>query len=293
MPTEQSSMKLKNLIRKEPDLGKPHIELPDLSEKVILIIGATYASGFGYNFAKVASTEAGAKTILTASKRRGMKNIERIASEFASDIVICDVTSEQDMSDLYRMIKKKYGRIDSILVTPAFLNPKYFTLDQTWDNVTKEDKNICREISVYPTERITHIFDKLLSKSKGSVYGFTFSIPDLPGYVIGPAKKELETLVIDMLAREMAPKSIRCNIICLGPFESVSSSAIPEPGLMIELMKSLRIKQKPYGEVIRESVATLSLPSSGMIYELDNGLRKAFYNEENSKIIHEIYKKYF
>ena len=278
---------------KEPPLGEPHIKIPDLSDKVVLVIGASRPSGFGYNFGKIAAREGNAKVILTASNKKRQKLLENCISNssFKADTYACDVTDISSCERLEQHIENKYESLDAIVVTPAFLKRKYFTKNILWENIPKREKEKCRRVTVYPIRIIINKFQDLLAQSQGVIYGTSFSLPDFPGYVIGPAKKELEELVVDKLAPEFKEKGIRINILSLGPFKSVSSSVIPKYEAIETLQERLDCKAS-LGYMVRESVSTITHNLTGHIYHIDGGLHKTVALPENREIVMGVYKEH-
>jgi len=285
----------KNNLRKlleETNLGIPHKKVPDLDGKVVLVIGASHPSGFGYNFGKIAAEEGNARVILTVSKPSRVRNLSKYASRFNSTISIFNVTDSSSYQLLEEQIREEYGRLDVIVVTPAYLNKKYFTLDFSWKEVPEKDKRECLKITVYPIRDLTYTFQNILAKSQGVVYGVSFPIKNLPGYTIGPAKEKLERLVVEKLAPEMKGKYIRVNIFSLAPFDSISSSVIPSYDLIRDLQQRFNCRNISLGEMVREAVSTIICNKTGHIYYFDGGLHQALISPENQKIINLIYEEY-
>jgi len=272
----------------EIELGTPHIDLPDLSDKVVLVIGASRPSGFGYNLGKVALTECNANVILTVSKQSRVKSIKRSGMDIDTNIL--DVTDNDSYHSLLEHIKSTYNKLDCVVVAPAYLNPKYFSTDKSWNDVSIEDQEECFEISVNPVRKVAETFGDLLSESRGCIYGVSFPLKDMPGYTIGHAKGELEYLVTDELAQDLKLKEVRANILSLGPFSSISSSVIPSEGLLNELYDKLNIRMLSLGEMCRESISTIANNKTGHIYHIDGGLNQSI--SENVQLVKEIYDKY-
>ena len=278
-------MRLDRTLFQEPDLGEPHIEVPDLSGKVILIIGASRVSGFGYNFGKVAASEGKAQVILTASKEKSKSRLTKYHS-FPFDTAVIDITDESHYSRLENQIKRDYGRLDVVVVTPAFLNQEYLKVGVSWDDIPKQFQEECMAITVYPVQKVLESFTELLSNSQGVVYGISFPIKNLPGYSIGYAKGELERLITDELAQKWQGDNIRVNVLSIGPFSSVSSSVIPGYQLLTKLQERVNCKLPSLGYFVRESVCTILDNKTGHIYVIDGGLSKAMikYGDKVDKI---------
>ncbi|MFH1839986.1 MAG: SDR family oxidoreductase [Nanoarchaeota archaeon] len=278
-------MRLNRELFQEPDLGEPHIEVPNLSEKVILVIGASRPSGFGYNFGKLAATEGNAKVILTASKERSEKRLAKYTS-FQFDTAVIDVMDDSHYSRLENQIKRDYGRLDVVVVTPAFLNPEYLKVGTSWDDIPKSFQEECMAITVHPVRKILDSFTELLSSSQGVVYGISFPIKNLPSYTIGYAKEKLERLITDELAQKWQGNNIRVNVLSIGPFNSFSSSVIPGYQILHRLQELVKCQLPSLGYLVRESLCTISDNKTGHIYVIDGGLSKVMtkYEDKVNKI---------
>ncbi len=278
----------KELLRKlraEADLGAPHRPAPDLNGKVVLVIGASHPSGFGYNFGRVAAAEGGARVVLTVSRESRAKVLGRYASAFGAEIRLCDVTRANAYGELKREIYERHGRLDAVVVAPAYLNPKYFAPPMPWEEIPEGDKQECRRITVSPLREVLEAFEDLLAACGGVAYGVSFPLKQLPGYAIGPAKEELERLAVDVLAPRYREKGVRVNILSLGPFDSISASVIPDYEQIARLAREAGCRSLTLGEMVREALATVVLPDTGRIYHIDGGLYEALGTTDVAELL--------
>ncbi len=89
-----------------------------LSDKVVLVTGGTKGIGFA---AATAFAEESAQLIITASTQQSLDDaVARLQSTtgVTADAYLCDVTSDQAVTDLVATLDSKYGRID-VLVNNA------------------------------------------------------------------------------------------------------------------------------------------------------------------------------
>ncbi|MBI2133983.1 SDR family oxidoreductase [Candidatus Woesearchaeota archaeon] len=280
------------LATQEPDLGEAHIQLPDLREKVLLVVGASYASGFGYNLGKVARTEANAHVIMTASEEAKRSRLEaRInKSGFEADTAVLDVTKDRDIAAMRELLQERYGKLDYLVITSANIALQYLKQGITWDDVPETEREKCRAVTVYPIQRLTTEFRELMRG--GSSYAISFCGHDMPGYSIGGAKKELEELVTGKgFIDSLDELGIRANIISLGSFDSISSSAVPGVQVLRKYIDELGARKLTLGEMVRESIATFVLQDKGRIYNIDGGLRQALADPINSRIVQRLYEE--
>jgi len=274
------------------ELGEPHIDMPDLSDKRIVVIGASFPSGFGFNFARVAVEESNAGYVLmTAPNFKEQSKMNQSAKEYIAgevDSGICDVTDAQTIKQLRETVGNQ--GIDAIVVAPAFLDPKYFKVGTLWSDVHYDDQEACRDVTRRCIGKITGYFREQLRERNGSVYGVTFAL-NPPGYPIGHVKAELEALVLNRMAPCLAKSGIRANVFSLGAFDSVSSLAAKAIDPIIrEVAAAVGVEIKPLGEMARECVADLATPHTGQLLSHDNAIRAAA--AANPDIVQQIYQKY-
>ncbi|MCK6438907.1 MAG: SDR family oxidoreductase [Planctomycetes bacterium] len=269
---------LRDLLTKEADLGTPHMKVPNLKGKNVLVIGADRPSGFGYNFAKVAALEGGATAYLTVQNDEVKKSIEETAT-FKPKVSTFEVTDPNSLKALGASMPE----LDAVVYAPAYLNRKYFGAGKNWDDIDEKDKQESLLVSAEGAAMVAHALEKQLSARKGVVYGVSFSLPDLPPYTIGRAKTALEDLVTKKMAPELKTKGIRANILLLTAFSSVSSLMISRDGGVDRLLdyveSQLKVARWPLGQMVREAVATITDPRTGHIFELDNGLRREAWKD--------------
>ena len=196
MPTAEEKERVRylgGLRYTEPDLDPLPQDLPDLDGKTIICIGASFHSGFAYNFGKMAAMK-GADVLLTTLNDKENKRLKRNATNFNFQTAVCDVTNHDHIRELEEKVRVEYGRADVILVAPAYLDPAHIGFDKEYDSLPGYVRRKCESITVYPVSRITRAFVDLLAESEGVTYGVSFSVPDLPGYTVGKAKDMLEGL---------------------------------------------------------------------------------------------------
>lgn len=104
-------------------------------EKVALITGA--GSGIGRAIA-IALDQAGWTLVLTGRREETLWETAEICVEKDPMVLVCDITSEEDVRSLFEKIEAQFGRLD-LLVNNAGINAPYVPLEelplQTWQRV--------------------------------------------------------------------------------------------------------------------------------------------------------------
>lgn len=144
-------------------------EKMDYQNKVMVISGASKGIGkcTAYYFA-----EKGAKLVITYNQSEELSNEVRddIKSKYNVEInnFKCDLKNEDDIKNLYKFIKEKYGKID-ILINNAALS-----LDNDFEEKSKDEFMEVLEVNVVGT----FLMIKYLSKLMDNGYIFNISSTD-------------------------------------------------------------------------------------------------------------------
>ncbi len=201
-----------------------------LDGKVALITGG--GRGIG-KFIATGFAEAGASLVITSRK---MKNLESAARELEKEFgvavfpVACDVSREEDIDNLLKVVQAKFPRID-ILVNNA---------EATWGAPTLE----------FPLDRWDHLFTvnvrsvwiltqkiaNIMKKQGGgniinisSIMGFRGSDEMMhPAVPYNSTKAAVNALTMN-LAVKLAPHNIRVNAIAPGYFRTDMMAYIEKP----------------------------------------------------------------
>lgn len=134
----------------------------DLSNKKALITGGSRGIGMA---SACALAELGADLVITGrekSKDKLRENKEYIEKKYGVNVldVICEVSEEQSVKDLFRTIKEKYGTIDVV-----FSNAGYFSTTDVADQ-PKEDFMKLLEVDVAGTMLVCREAANLMIENK-------------------------------------------------------------------------------------------------------------------------------
>jgi len=175
----------------------------DLSDQVCLITGGAGLIGSGFSRAVA---EAGATAIIAdVDETRGLAVAKKINQEISRGQAIfekCDMTSEQDIQRLLKIILAKYKRVD-VLVNNAF--PRNKNWGKMFEDVTYED--FCEHMNMHVGGYflITREVAKIMKKQRGgaiinmgSIYGVVapkFKIYEDATYSVDDESKPMTTPV--------------------------------------------------------------------------------------------------
>jgi len=172
--------------------------------------------------------EKGGELCITYQNNLLKKRVENLCkSKNVTEVYKCDVSESNDIENLYKKIKNKWGKIDFIVHSIAFSDRN--ELAGKYLNTSKDNFLNTMLISCYSFTEIAQKFSDIIN-SNGSLLTLTYfgSQKVIPNYnVMGVAKAALETS-IKYLAVDLGDKKIRVNGISLGPMRTLSGAAIKD-----------------------------------------------------------------
>ncbi|MBN2689895.1 MAG: enoyl-ACP reductase [Gammaproteobacteria bacterium] len=197
-----------------------------LTGKKALIVGVGNQRSIAYGIAK-AMHDQGAELAFTYLNDRFKDRVIDIAKEFNSKIVLpCDVSSDQEINDLFVELKKEWSSFDILIHSVAFAPSDQLTGPYV-DCVTREGFQTAHDISSYSLAGLARASQPMLNDN-ASILALTYigSVRVTPSYnVMGIAKASLEANV-RYLAASMGPKGVRVNAVSAGPIKTLSASGV-------------------------------------------------------------------
>lgn len=211
-----------------------------LKGKVAVITGGT--RGIGFATAKK-FLENEAKVVLLGSKQetveKAIKELKQINSSYEVIGFYSNLSSKEEMNELFKKVKEIYGRID-ILINNAGISSKTKIEDyseEEYDKITnlniKSVFNCSKQIIPYLKETKGVILN---TSSMVSIYG-------QPSGVMYPTTKFAVNGITKSLARELAPQGIRVNAVAPGIINTDMVAKLPK-----EMIEPL-IKTIPFGRI--------------------------------------------
>ena len=247
----------------------------DLSGKVAFVFGVANHRSIAWAIAQILH-EAGASIALSYQNERLRSGVAKLVDPWGdSELVECDVASDEDVAKAFDEIRQRFGRLDVIVHSIAFANRE--DLGGPFLDTSREGFSLALDVSAYSLVAIARYGAPLMTDG-GSIMTMTFQASRrvFPGYnVMGTAKAALENEV-RQLANDLGPDDIRVNAISAGPVDTLSSRVISG----YRDMKRIHAERSPMGRNITvEEVAKtalylcsdLSAGVTGEVIQVDTG----------------------
>ena len=197
-----------------------------LKNKKILISGLANKYSIAAGIASAMYRE-GAELAFTYQNERLLKNLEPLAKEFGSDILIeCDVASDESIENSFSKLLQKWDKFDGLVHSIGFA-PSDQLEGNFVDVTTREGFKIAHDISSYSFTALAKASKPMLNDSSALLtLTYLGAIQTIPNYnVMGLAKASLEANT-RFLAASMGRDNIRVNAISAGPIKTLAASGV-------------------------------------------------------------------
>lgn len=199
-----------------------------LSGKKALIVGIASQRSIAYGIAEAMHRE-GAELAFTYQGEKLAERVKEMAKEFGSSLIFpCDLSSDQEIENIFTELKKHWKNLDIIIHSAAYapadqLDGDYVTCSN------REGSRIAHDISSYSFVALAKAgLDMLQPNAALLTLTYQGSQRVFPNYnVMGPAKASLEANVRYM-ASSLGPKGIRVNAVSAGPIRTLAASGIKD-----------------------------------------------------------------
>ncbi|MCS1407044.1 MAG: Enoyl-[acyl-carrier-protein] reductase [NADH] FabI [Verrucomicrobia subdivision 3 bacterium] len=197
-----------------------------LEGKLGLVFGVANKRSIAWAIAQ-AWHEAGATLAFTYQGDRLKRNVEQLAATFGDDVLLlpCDVTSDEDIAEVFTQVKAKFGKLNLLLHSIAFA-PRQ-ALEGNFVDTDRESFRVAHDVSAYSLVAVTREAAPLMTDGGGiiaiSYYGAAKVVPNYN--VMGVAKAALEAST-RYLAADLGPQKIRVNCISAGPMNTLAARGI-------------------------------------------------------------------
>jgi enoyl-[acyl-carrier protein] reductase I len=201
--------------------------MTDLSGKCGLIVGVANKRSIAWAIARAASA-AGARLAVTYQGERLEENVRELSAGLTDPVLLpLDVTSDQQIADVFTAVDQAFGGLDFLVHGAAFA-PRD-AISAPFLQTTREAFGISLDISAYSLIALARGAAPLMERrGGGSIVTLTYlgSQRVFTNYnVMGVAKAALEATV-RYLASELGASNIRVNAISAGPIKTLASSGI-------------------------------------------------------------------
>lgn len=188
-----------------------------LEDKIVMITGAT--SGIGEACAKLFAKE-GAKVIIVGRDEKRGKQVENdiLSQGDYAEFLPCDVTIEEDVMDLKKVICEKYDRIDILFNNAGLL------ITSALEEINGEDWKKIFDVNTNAVMYMTKNFIDKIVESKGNILT-NASIDGLQSNIRGRAtymyaSSKAATIQFMKICALNYSDRIRVNCICPGVTET-------------------------------------------------------------------------
>jgi enoyl-[acyl-carrier protein] reductase I len=179
-------------------------------------------------------SQAGAKLAITYQNERMKKEAHDLITALpGAEAFQCDVSSDDEIAQLFARLGERYGRLDSVVHSVAYAPAE--DLKGDFLNTSREGFRVAHDISVYSLIAITRAAAPLMTEG-GSVVTLSYFGAEkvVPGYnIMGVAKASLEASV-RYLAYSVGPSKIRVNAISAGPIKTLAARGIGDLSIMLK-----------------------------------------------------------
>jgi enoyl-[acyl-carrier protein] reductase I len=201
--------------------------MSSLTGKTGLVVGVANKRSIAWAIADAAS-RAGARLALTYQGERLEENVRDLSAGLTDPLVLpCDVTSDEQIAQVFSRIDQEFGGLDFVVHGAAFAAREELTAP--FVQTSRGGFQTALDVSAYSLIALARGALPLMERrGGGSLLTLTYlgSERVFQNYnVMGVAKAALESSV-RYLAAELGPKNIRVNAISAGPIKTLAASGI-------------------------------------------------------------------
>ena len=197
-----------------------------LDGKKGIILGVANDKSIAWSIAQALHKE-GAELAFTYAGDIFEKRVKPLAESLGSKYILpCDVTKDDDIKNVFEVLKEGFGHLDFLVHSIAFA--KREELKGKFVDTSRDGFLLAMEISAYSLIAVTREAKPLMEGRNGSIITLTYygSQKVIPNYnVMGVAKAALEANVM-YLANDLGVDGIRINALSAGPLKTLASAGI-------------------------------------------------------------------
>jgi enoyl-[acyl-carrier protein] reductase I len=198
-----------------------------LAGKHGLVVGVANKRSICWAIAQAAAA-AGARLAVTYQGERLEENVRELTQDLSSPLILpLDVTSDEQLTDVFASIQSEFGGLDFLVHGAAFAPRE--ELSAPFVQTTREGFRQTLDISAYSLISLARGAVPLMApRGGGSILTLTYlgSSRVFQNYnVMGVAKAALEASV-RYLASDLGPQNIRVNAVSAGPIKTLAASGI-------------------------------------------------------------------
>jgi enoyl-[acyl-carrier protein] reductase I len=240
-----------------------------------IIFGVANDMSIAWGIARQLRAE-GATLAFTYLNEALERRVRPLAESVDAELILpCDVSNDEEIENVFKVVGDKWGEIDFVVHAIAFANRE--DLKHSFSQTSREGFRLAMDISAYSLVAVTRYAAPLMKKG-GSIVTMTYlgATRAVPNYnVMGVAKAALESST-RYLAAELGEKGIRVNAISAGPIRTLAASGIANFKKKISLMDDnapLRrtVTQEEVGKSALYLLSDLGSGVTGEVHFVDAG----------------------
>jgi enoyl-[acyl-carrier protein] reductase I len=198
-----------------------------LQDKKVLVVGVASNRSIAWGTAAAMARE-GAQLAFTYQGDKLAKRVTDLAASVDSELVFpCDVSSDEQIDNLFAELGKHWDGLDCIVHSVAFA-PRDQLEGSYIEAVTREGFATAHDISSYSLAALAKAGRPMMQGRNGSIVTMSYlgAVRVIPNYnVMGVAKASLEANVRYMAA-SLGPEGIRVNAVSAGPIRTLAAAGI-------------------------------------------------------------------
>ena len=204
------------------------------------------------------------------------RRVRPLAEQVDADIVVpCDVTRDDQISDVFETIEETWGGLDILIHSVAFANKDDLT--GRFSDTSRDGYLKAIEISAYSLVHLAREARPLMTEG-GSIVTMTYygSEKVVPNYnIMGVAKATLEASV-RYLADDLGPDGIRVNAVSAGPIKTLAASGVRNFRKLLKIAEEkapLRrnVTQEEVGQTALFLCSDMGAAITGEVVHVDSG----------------------
>src|SRR5271168_2466285 len=197
----------------------------DLKGKTAVVFGVANKRSIAWAIAQGLHAAGANLAITYQNERMEMEAKDLILSLPGAEGFMCDVSKDEEITQLFEKLKARYGKLHALVHSVAFAPAEELKGD--FVNTTREGFRVAHDVSVYSLIAVCRAAAPLMDDG-GSIMTMTYYASEkvVPRYnVMAVAKAGLECTV-RYLAFELGKKNIRVNAISAGPINTLAARGI-------------------------------------------------------------------
>ncbi|MGA9244266.1 MAG: enoyl-ACP reductase [Silvibacterium sp.] len=205
----------------------------NLEGRVAAVFGLANKRSIAWGIAQKLQ-QAGARLAISYQNERMKAEAQDLIADLpGAEAFQCDVSSDEEIHQVFAQLKERYGKLDVLVHSIAFAAAEDMKND--FVQTTRDGFRLAHDVSVYSLIALSRDAAPLMADG-GSIITLTYLGAEkvVPHYnVMGVAKAALEATV-RYLAADLGRQNIRVNAISAGPIKTLAARGVGNLGDMLK-----------------------------------------------------------